>query len=430
MVDLIVLLLLGGTGVLGWRRGLVVSACFGVLFVLAGIVAAAVAVAIGTPPPALAFFVGGMLAMIPPALRHEEIAASIQGSLPESIGVFDRAGGALFAGSGVLAVGWFVAAIVSVVPGESAPLRSVRASNLLGSAVEALPPQGTLGSIVLRSGLVPGLNGPLVLAELPDDAIAASPGVVAARPSVVQVRGIACNELSTGTAWMAAPGLLLTNAHVVAGQHQTYVAVGPRERGVPAKVTAFDPVNDVAALVVDTARLKPIPLATGFEHGMSVAAIGFPKGGEQRVSPGRLDRVASYDVEPLGGGAPMQADVLGFRASIQPGNSGSPLVLADGRAVGMVVATALGQRIDAGYGVPLAHLQAAIATGSRRAAVSTGGCLDEHDIAPGRGPQTPEPPQVQGREVPDEIAAEPLVDDGPQGDEPAGSGVSTATGTS
>ncbi|MCW2955275.1 MAG: MarP family serine protease [Thermoleophilia bacterium] len=379
MIDLLLLLLLGGAAVLGWKRGLLVSLIAATAFVVTGLPVLALGVAIGAPA-ILAFLVGGTVGLVLVAMRLDAISTAID----EYIGAtglgrtIDRASGAAVnVGLGIV-LAWFVAAVASIVPANSPLLQAVRSSGGLATIVEYVPPQGTLGSIVLRSGVVPALNGPLVLAEAPDPAITGLTAVAVARSSVVQVRGIACGQQVSGTAWVAGPGLLLTNAHVVAGMGQVYLAGGPRYLARPATVTYFDPVNDVSVLTLDGTRLpQVIPISTRVLHGEPAAAIGFPLGGEQQTVAARIDRVAAWETEPVGGGEPRVTDVLAFRAGVQSGNSGGPIVAADGTAVGMVVAKGLGQRIEAAYGVPGRQLQLALAEGARRAPVGTGPCITD-----------------------------------------------------
>ena len=389
MIDLLLLALLAGAAYLGWRRGLVVTLLAAGVFVAVGLPVAAVAAAIGTPPAIIAFTLGGAIGLVPLALRLEAVTATAESLLSAGLRRADRIGGALLNIGFALCGAWFVAALVSIVPHDSALLSVVRSSPSLGALVESVPPQGGLGVVVLRSGLVPGLNGPLVLAEEPDPASADSPAVRAARASVLQIRGTACNRVVKGTAWVAGAGLVLTNAHVVAGHRRTFVAAGPAIDGTQGTVTAFDPVNDVAVVSVDPSVLPPaLPISTRIVHGDRAAVIGFPFGGEQRIVSARIDRVATYDVEPLGGGSAVGAEVLAFRADVEPGNSGGPVVAEDGSVLGMVVAKGLGQRTEAAYGVAGAVLERALAQGAARQPASTGSCLDEDDLAPGRGSGT------------------------------------------
>jgi S1-C subfamily serine protease len=385
VIDILLLLMIVGAGVLGWRRGLAVSALAGIAFLIAGLPLSAIAAAIGTPPPAAAFMLGGLLGLVPFALKLELVTEHVEAVLGDgTFRLMDRVAGALLNVFVAACIGWFVAALATIAPGDTPALSAMRSSSVFGSLVEAVPPQGTLGAVVLRSGLIPSLNGPLVLAEDPDPASATMPAVLAARGSVLQVRSTACNRLVTGTGWVAGAGIVVTNAHVVAGSQRSFLAGGPRYAGAASTVTAFDPVNDIAVLVLDqgqSVQLPPIlPITPRVQHGEPGAVIGFPLGGEQTVEPARIDRVASYDVEPLGGGPVTSAEILAFRAKVRPGNSGGPLVAEDGSVLGLVVAKALGQRTEAAYGVPSRDLLRAVAQGSARQPASTGRCLEEADL--------------------------------------------------
>lgn len=391
MVDLLLLALIAGAAILGWRRGLAVSLLAGMVFTLAGLPFAALAAATGLVPAAAAYLLGGLLGLLPFALRMDAITAAVEAtSGRERWAVADRAGGAVLNVFVASCAAWFIGALAAIVPSESGTLSALRSSAVLGSLVEAVPPQGGLGVLVLRSGLVPGINGPLVLAEEPDPRTAQLPAVLAARSRVVQVRSTACGRLVTGTGWVAGPGLVVTNAHVVAGSTRSYLAGGPRYDGALATVTSFDPVNDIAVLVLEPGPAvlpEPLRIIARVRHGEPAAVIGFPRGLEQHVVPARIDRVAEFPVEPLGGGTSVNAPILAFRADVQPGNSGGPIVAEDGSVLGLVVAKGLGQRVDAAYGVPSANLLPAITEGAQRVRASTAACLTDQDLTA----EAPEP---------------------------------------
>lgn len=379
-MDLLVIALLAGAAALGWRRGLVVSALGGAAFAGAGLVGGLLAAAIGGIPPVLAFVLVGVVATIPVAIRARQITEAVERRAGDGMIRADRVGGALLGVCVSVVFAWFIAAVASVAPGDSTVLSAVRGSSFLTAFVESVPPSGTLGSVVLRSGVVPSLNGPLVLASEPDESSARAPQVLAAQPSVLQVSGEACGSIVTGTGWVAGPGLIVTNAHVVAGQSSTTLSGGPEYDGFTATVTAFDPVNDVAVLTADGRALPPpIPLRLGVRHDQPAAVIGFPKGGVRRVIPARIDRIATTAVEPIGGGTAQQVPVLAFRAEVQHGNSGGPVLAEDGTALGLVVAKGLGQRIEAAYGIASRDLQQILVRGARREPVSTGRCLGPED---------------------------------------------------
>ena len=385
--------LIGGAGVLGWRRGLVVSLAAGVVFLLAGLPLAALAAATGIVPPAVAYLLGGLLGLVPLALKLEKITEALQGTTSrEQWELADRSAGAVFNIVVASCLAWFLGALAAIVPADSGSLSAMRESAVLSSLVDVVPPQGSLGALVLRSGLVPGLNGPLVLAEPPEESSARTPGVLAARASVLQVRSTACRRIVTGTGWVAGPGLVVTNAHVVAGSTQSFLAGGPRFEGAPATVTAFDAINDIAVLSMQspTAQLPtPLRVVPRVRHGERGAIIGFPRGGEQLVTAARIDRVAEYPVEPIGGGPVATAKILAFRANVSPGNSGGPILAEDGTVLGAVVAKGIGQRVEAAYGVPAEQLLATIARGAQRTAASTGDCLSSEDLVTEQGTDPP-----------------------------------------
>lgn len=379
MVDLLLAFLAIGAAVLGWRRGMAVSLLAGLVFLLGGLPFAAIAAAVGWPAPALAYMVGGLLALVPLAFGLERVQSRVEQLVGEgSRQVVDRAGGALLNFGIAIAVAWFVAALMAIVPGSSPAIERMRSSVVLGSLVSAVPPEGDLGVLVLRSGLVPSVNGPLILAEPPEPVSATLPAVLAAEASVLQVRSTACDQIVTGTGWVAGPGIVVTNAHVVAGTRRSFLAGGPEFAGAPARVTAFDPVNDVAVLVLEagSARLpEPLPIVPRVRHGERAAVIGFPEGGRRQVVAARIDRVATYEVDRIDGTEGGSAQVLALRAKVEPGNSGGPIVAEDGSVLGLVVSKALGQRTEGAYGVASADLLRVVAEGAARRSVETGPCL-------------------------------------------------------
>jgi len=220
---------------------------------------------------------------------------------------------------------------------------------------------------------LPEIRGPEPKVAAPDGSITTDPEVQAASRRAVRVSGVACGYGVEGSGWVAARNLVVTNAHVVAGEVATRVQPGGTARSLPAEVVFFNEKNDVAILRVDGLRLSPLPLAEP-RPGEAAAVIGFPENGPLDVQPARTGttrRVYSGDAYNEG---PVERLVTSFRVYVRPGNSGGPAVNADGE----VVSTIFASRTDsdrAGYGIPsqlvLRHLQIAA---ERETAVSTGEC--------------------------------------------------------
>src|SRR5207253_10695218 len=114
-----------------------------------------------------------------------------------------------------------------------------------------------------------------------------SPAVDArVRPWTVEVEGEACGRIQEGSGWVAAPGLIVTNAHVVAGERNTRVLTIDGS-SLAARVVAFDPDADLAILSVPDMRAPALPMASP-EVGAVGAVYGHPHGGPLAVVPARI----------------------------------------------------------------------------------------------------------------------------------------------
>src|SRR5262249_17030046 len=106
------------------------------------------------------------------------------------------------------------------------------------------------------------------------------------RASIVRVSGRACDQIQDGSGWIAAPGVVITNAHVVAGEHATSVTDADG-RGHDATVVEFDPKRDIAVLSAPDLSAPALSLVQG--HAGAVGAVyGHPGGGALVVSPARI----------------------------------------------------------------------------------------------------------------------------------------------
>jgi S1-C subfamily serine protease len=183
------------------------------------------------------------------------------------------------------------------------------------------------------------------------------PAIRAARPSVVRVTGYACGLGVEGSGWIVGPGLVVTNAHVVAGVDRP--SVDRRDgHGHQARVVSFDAHNDVAILRVPGLTGSPLPFADP-ERGEPAALLGFPENGPYRATPVRMGRSAKLGSRDAYGRLELGRTVVALRGAVEPGNSGGPVVDADGR----VIATIFGARrgSDDGYAVPNGEVQNAVA---------------------------------------------------------------------
>jgi len=195
--------------------------------------------------------------------------------------------------------------------------------------------------------------------------------VDAAARSVVKVLGTACGLGVEGSGWVAGDGVVVTNAHVVAGQDDTRVLAQGREPGVDAQVVHFDPRNDVAVLRVPGLSAPSLQLADSPRGGTSGAILGFPRNGPYDERAGRLGGTREVVTQDAYGRGPVRRQIASLRGAVRSGNSGGPMVDARGRVITTIfAATISGPR--GGYGVPNSVVRSAL--GDSSAPVSTGPC--------------------------------------------------------
>src|SRR3954449_10107867 len=161
----------------------------------------------------------------------------------------DGARGAVLTACVGLGVVWVLGAVALGSGGELR--REVQRSYVLQRLNTILPPTDGLLSTLKNLDPFPRIDGPEVRVKAPSAGIVGDPQVDAAARSVVKVLGTACGLGVEGSGWVAGDGLVVTNAHVVAGQKDTRVLLQGREQGLDAEAIAFDSDNDIAVLRVE-----------------------------------------------------------------------------------------------------------------------------------------------------------------------------------
>ena len=194
-----------------------------------------------------------------------------------------------------------------------------------------------------------------------DPALLRDPQVLAAQESVLRVTGNACGLGIEGSGWIAAPGYVVTNAHVVAGVEHPYVD-HYGGRAWQATVVAFDPSEDLAVLRVP-GLARPPSRDGNPEKDTAVVVSGTPATSRCARSTGRLGKTVSTFVRDAYGHFPVARAVTPIRAAIRPGNSGGPAVDADGRVRAVVFARRAGK--EGGFGIPV-QLVAQLVDDARR----------------------------------------------------------------
>lgn len=311
------------------------------------------------------------------AVLGELVARAIGGSIRNRLSspaseALDGLGGAALGLAFALVLVWAVGVFALRYPPLTGLQPAVHESRIL-QALDKRMPSGLLTRAVANLEPLPQIQGPEPDVAAPAGSIRRDPDVRAATARTLRVTGLACGYGVEGSGWVAGRDLVVTNAHVVAGETATRVQVGGEGRRLPAEVVAFDVKNDVAVLRVNGLGLRPLRLAPP-RAGEAAAVIGFPQNGPLDIEPARTGttrRVISSDAYNRG---PVERTVTTFRVYVRPGNSGGPAVNADGR----VVSTIFASRTDsdnAGYGIPSWIVRRDLRTAaSQTGPVSTGGC--------------------------------------------------------
>ena len=362
------------TGLVGLRRGLLASA-----LAITGIAAGAVLGARAAP----LLLPGGSHSPYTPlaGLGGAVIGAFVLQALGSMAGsffraglrfpplrAFDTAGGLVLGAAAGLALVWVFGAAALLLPGQRSLRESVQRSELLRRLNDIVPP-GKLLNVLARVDPFPSIAGPAIPVEPPTPAVVNNPVVRAAGASVVRVIGEACGLGISGSGWVAAPGVVVTAAHVVAGERSTFVFQPGSTRRLPALPVAFDPRNDIAVLRVRDLPLRALPMGD-VVPGASVALVGYPLNGPLDSEPGRVGTTASVLTDDAYGHGPVQRTITSIGGTIRHGNSGGPAIDTAGRVELTVFAARVGS--DGGYGVPSEVVRNVLA--SVKGPVSTGDC--------------------------------------------------------
>lgn len=309
------------------------------------------------------------------------IGSLVRRHLPATGGIriADRVAGGITGVFGVLVVVWLLIPGLANAPGWTA--RAVRGSAIVRQ-IDRLAPKPP-SSLSTLGRLVGDAPFPEVFRQLTSSDVGSPPGqgvplAVSNRVSlsVVKVEGQACDTIQQGSGFVAANGLIVTNAHVVAGERSTTVTT-PTQGRLDALVVAFDPNRDLAVLRVRGLNAAPLPIVDA-QIDETGGVFGYPGGGPESQAPGRVaERIVAQGTD-IYRSAPTQRDVLVLAAKLFPGNSGGPFVDTSGRVAGVAFAVDPGASSTA-YALATDEVDAVLhpveASGGGQL-VNTGNCIN------------------------------------------------------
>jgi hypothetical protein len=258
---------------------------------------------------------------------------------------------------------------------------ALKNSRILSSLNNHLPPAtqllGSLNKLIDPNGfpeVFKGLEPSPGNAKLPN--LGSFNAVVkATQPSVVKVEGTGCGGIVEGSGFVVSSDDIATNAHVVAGVKSPKVIDG---NGIHnTRVVWFDPNVDLAVLQVNHLAGKPLTIADSpAGNGTPGVVLGYPGGGGfDAEAAAVIDHFTAVGRNIYGQGATSR-DVYSLKAHIIPGNSGGPVLGADGSVLGIVFATSTSYT-NVGYALSGHQVASEVAQATQSTTVrNTGACSE------------------------------------------------------
>lgn len=311
--------------------------------------------------------------------------ATITGSIGQLIGIklsditaklrLKAADGILGAAFGVvmtLVIAWLMASVLSGVPFREVN-RQLRNSAILQSVDKVLPEApavlSRIAGFVNPEGFPQVFIGveprPIEPVEQPSTSEVAA-AIEAAGVSTVRMEGVGCGGTVTGSGFVAAPNMVVTNAHVVAGiDSPTVVDSGGQHSG---EVLYFDPDQDIAVIRAENLAGSPLPISGDIQsRGTKAVALGYPGGGRLNGTPAGILRQIDARGLNIYGSKAVTRSMYELQTQVVSGNSGGPVVLPNGTVVGLVFARSESEA-NIGYALVSSEILSAISSARSAAA--------------------------------------------------------------
>ncbi len=291
------------------------------------------------------------------------------------LGFVDSGVGVAVGVAGALFTCWLLAALLVATPWTTAAA-GIQGSRIVKALDAALPPVPSFEAklqTLLHNANFPSVFASVVAPSVPSSGTAPKLARNTLAPSgptdVVKVLATGCANTLQGTAFFIRPHVAITNAHVVAGATSVSVA------GAAATVAYFDPVNDIAVLRVPSLNLVPMRfLGSVPKSGSTASVIGYPLDGARTLSPSVISGQITAQSRDIYDENLFDRTVLVLYANVEPGNSGSP-VLVNEHVAGVLFSKSLSQSSTA-YAIPAATVAHDLALTPARGAASTKSCVN------------------------------------------------------
>jgi S1-C subfamily serine protease len=391
LLDLALLVIAAAFAVSGYRQGFIVGSLSFAGFLGGAVVGALFAPAISR------HLVGGqnqqdlvaVVLLVLLAIIGQFAASAIGTALRSHISwrpaaFLDSVGGAAVSVLSVLLIAWVIGSVLVASP-FSGVVSQVNQSAVLRTVDRLMPSTArTMFSDfrrLLASGPFPevfsGIGAAHALTVAPGDpAVLNSVGYQDARNRVFKVKGTApsCSRVIEGSGFVYSEHHILTNAHVVAGVTQGLEVFSSGGQAYPASVVFYDPQVDIAVLYVPTLNLAPLSFAGQAQVGTNAVVAGYPLDHSFTQVPARIGGIQDATGPDIYQTSQVTRQIYEIKASVEPGNSGGPLIAANGSVYGVVFAAAVGVQ-NTGFVLTAAEVAADAHAGRNSTVpVSTEGC--------------------------------------------------------
>jgi S1-C subfamily serine protease len=394
LLDLILLVLIAAFAVAGYRQGFIIG-----ILSLAGFIGGAALGAFIAPgisrsvaqtasAQAIVAIVVVFMSAVLGMLLASGIGVAVRSRVTGRPATFlDSVGGAVVNVISVLMVAWLLG---SIVVGARFPsvVRQVNDSVVLRT-VDKLMPRAALNLTLFPPlrGLISsnGLYSPVFSAlgaedsvslPAPDQAVLDSAARAYIKRSVVKVQGIApeCSLRIEGTGFVISPDHVLTNAHVVAGVRDGPDVYTRSGQEYAATVVLYDPRTDIAVLDVPGLSAPPLQFAGPAPYAANAIVAGYPLDHPLTMRPAKIGQSIEAYGPDFYQSAIVTRQIYPLKATVQPGNSGGPLMAPDGKVYGVVFAASTAQS-DIGYALTAKQVTSDALRGEQATApVSTQAC--------------------------------------------------------
>lgn len=364
-LDVFLVIMLSCYAFVGWQRGGITGMLGLVGLILGGMIGFLLAphiVSLATLTPthqaltsAFIIIVAALVGQVSVATIGERLRSRQR---VRAVRVADSIAGAMVAVVSVAVGVWLVAGAARTLVPERAS-NAIADSQVLSGLDAAMPSGADRWSASLRNELdrsgFPRVFEQAVEPDVPDapadPGVARTDAVERASRSIVKIATAPteCGGQYGGSGWVQAPGRVVTNAHVVAGSGPVSVQVRGEGERLRATVVMFDPRADLAVLDVPDLKAPALPMtSTPLRPNTDAVIAGYPGGGPYRVISAKVSTPLQARGHDIYGQPGVDRSVYAVNAPVRPGNSGGPMLTADGRVAGTVFARAKSTG-DTGY---------------------------------------------------------------------------------